>query len=345
MRRGRRAPVPRGLAMPSPESPSPSRSGPLPRPRVELPGTSSRPGFPGPRRGPGYRGGAGFPGRARAPGAWGARAGPPNQRRAWGARTAGWSDSVVGRTNAPGADAGGLRFRRQRRWHADESTDHRTEQRRRTMGRPGERAQLPTVGRRGPFDLAISDDATYEAKAVRPSACSRGGAPGLRDGTSSCGGSKAQRRTGQLFAVDGRRVLEIDATAADGRRVSARLSPKARLDPRPQVRRPGAQRQFLLPKRGATPYNRRSGSGWSATVVGGFVREPQEVTSSQEGAYEDSCASFALWQSGTGLPRDRGRRAVPAGIRHRWTRRSFRSSRANGMDTHRQVGNRQRPPR
>jgi len=76
-------------------------------------------------------------------------------------------------------------------------------------------------------DLVIKDDATYEAKAVRSIGVFQGrGTVELREGALVLQGQRGATGTGQLFAVDGRRVLEIDATIADGRRVRARLSPK-----------------------------------------------------------------------------------------------------------------------
>ena len=76
-------------------------------------------------------------------------------------------------------------------------------------------------------DVVIKDDATYEAKAFRTVGVFQGrGTIEVKDGTLLLRGQQGATGTAQLFAVDGRQVLEIDATTSDGRRVSARLSPK-----------------------------------------------------------------------------------------------------------------------
>lgn len=76
-------------------------------------------------------------------------------------------------------------------------------------------------------DVTIRDDGTYEAKAVRPVGVFQGrGTIELRDGALVLRGQSGARGTAQLFAIDGRRLLEIEATTADGRRVTARLTPK-----------------------------------------------------------------------------------------------------------------------
>ena len=75
-------------------------------------------------------------------------------------------------------------------------------------------------------DVTIREDGTYEAKAVRSVGVFQGrGTIELRDGTLVFRGQSGASGTGQLFATDGRRILEIEASTADGRRVTARLSP------------------------------------------------------------------------------------------------------------------------
>ena len=76
-------------------------------------------------------------------------------------------------------------------------------------------------------DVTIRDDGTYEAKAFRSVGVFQGrGTIELRQGALVFRGQSGATGTGQLFATDGRQVLEIEATTADGRRVTARLSPK-----------------------------------------------------------------------------------------------------------------------
>lgn len=76
-------------------------------------------------------------------------------------------------------------------------------------------------------DVTIRDDSTYEAKAVRSVGVFQGrGTIELRDGALVFRGQTGATGTGQLFATDGSRLLEIEATTADGRRVTARLSPR-----------------------------------------------------------------------------------------------------------------------
>jgi hypothetical protein len=76
-------------------------------------------------------------------------------------------------------------------------------------------------------DVVIRDDATYEAKAFRTVGVFQGrGTIEIKDGSLVLRGQQGSLGSGQLFTVNGQRVLEIDATSADGRRVSARLSPK-----------------------------------------------------------------------------------------------------------------------
>ncbi len=77
-------------------------------------------------------------------------------------------------------------------------------------------------------EVAINADGTYEAKAFRTVGVLRGrGTVEVKDGNLILRGQRGGTATGQLFSVDGRKVLEIDTTSADGRRVSARLSPKS----------------------------------------------------------------------------------------------------------------------
>jgi hypothetical protein len=77
------------------------------------------------------------------------------------------------------------------------------------------------------IDVVIRDDATYEAKAFRTIGVFQGrGTVEIRDGALVLRSERGATGSGELFAVDGRRVLEVHATAADGRRVTARLTPK-----------------------------------------------------------------------------------------------------------------------
>jgi hypothetical protein len=77
------------------------------------------------------------------------------------------------------------------------------------------------------IDVVIREDATYEAKAFRTIGVFQGrGTLELRNGALVLKSERGATGTGQLFAVNGRRVLEVEATAADGRRVTASLSPK-----------------------------------------------------------------------------------------------------------------------
>lgn len=77
------------------------------------------------------------------------------------------------------------------------------------------------------LDVVIKPDATYEAKAFRTIGAFRErGAIELKDGNLIFRAPGGETATGQLFAVNGRRVLDIETTASDGRRVTARLSPR-----------------------------------------------------------------------------------------------------------------------
>lgn len=77
------------------------------------------------------------------------------------------------------------------------------------------------------LDIVIKADATYEAKAFRTVGAFRErGTIELKDGNLVFRAPGGETATGQLFAVNGRRVLDIDTTASDGRRVTARLSPR-----------------------------------------------------------------------------------------------------------------------
>jgi hypothetical protein len=77
-------------------------------------------------------------------------------------------------------------------------------------------------------EVVIKADATYEARAVRTVGVLRGrGTVQVRDGSLALRSESGATGTAQLFSVGGRLQLEIDATSSDGRRVSARLSPKS----------------------------------------------------------------------------------------------------------------------
>ena len=77
-------------------------------------------------------------------------------------------------------------------------------------------------------EVLIRTDGTYEATAFRTVGVLRGrGTLEVKDGNLVLRGAGGASGTGQLFSIDGRRVLEIDTTSADGRRVTARLSPKS----------------------------------------------------------------------------------------------------------------------
>jgi hypothetical protein len=77
------------------------------------------------------------------------------------------------------------------------------------------------------IDVVIRDDATYEARAFRAIGVFQGrGTVEVRDGALLLRSERGATGTAELFAVDGRRVLEVHATAGDGRRVTARLTPK-----------------------------------------------------------------------------------------------------------------------
>ena len=108
------------------------------------------------------------------------------------------------------------------------------------------------------------------------------------------------RLDGHRPAVRDRRPASAGDRGDDGRRparerppVTQALAPGHGPPGGPAVPA-GLRRQFLLPKRGATPYNPPSGSRWSATVVGGFVREPQEVTQRPGGLVMRSRAFRAM---------------------------------------------------
>ena len=76
-------------------------------------------------------------------------------------------------------------------------------------------------------DVIIRSDATYEAKAFRTVGVFQGrGTIELRDGALVFRGQSGATGTGQLFAIGERRLLEIEARTADGRRVTASLSPR-----------------------------------------------------------------------------------------------------------------------
>lgn len=78
------------------------------------------------------------------------------------------------------------------------------------------------------LDIVIKNDATYEAKAFRTvGAFKERGTIELKDGTAIFRAPDGEIATGQLFDMDGRRVLEIETTASGGRRVTARLSPRS----------------------------------------------------------------------------------------------------------------------
>jgi hypothetical protein len=77
-------------------------------------------------------------------------------------------------------------------------------------------------------DVVIRGDATYEAKAFRTIGVLQGrGTIELQNGALVLRGQGGSAGTAQLFAVDGRRVIEVETTTADGRRVTARLSPRS----------------------------------------------------------------------------------------------------------------------
>src|SRR5262245_14233299 len=77
------------------------------------------------------------------------------------------------------------------------------------------------------LDIVIKPDATYEARAVRTvGAFQERGTVELKDGSAIFRSPDGETAVGQLFDVDGRRVLEIDTVASGGRRVTARLFPK-----------------------------------------------------------------------------------------------------------------------
>jgi hypothetical protein len=76
-------------------------------------------------------------------------------------------------------------------------------------------------------EVLIRGDGTYEAKAFRTVGVFQGrGTVEAKDGSLVIRGERGTTGVGQLFSVDGRRELQIDTTSADGRHVSARLSPK-----------------------------------------------------------------------------------------------------------------------
>jgi hypothetical protein len=77
-------------------------------------------------------------------------------------------------------------------------------------------------------EVVIRADGTYEAKAARTVGVLRGrGTVEVRDGNLVLRSDAGATGTAQLFSAEGRLLLEVDATSADGRRVSARLSPKS----------------------------------------------------------------------------------------------------------------------
>ena len=77
-------------------------------------------------------------------------------------------------------------------------------------------------------DVVIREDATYEAKAFRTIGALQGrGTIELQNGALMLRGQGGSTGTAELFAIGGRRELEVHTTMADGRRVTARLSPRS----------------------------------------------------------------------------------------------------------------------
>lgn len=75
-------------------------------------------------------------------------------------------------------------------------------------------------------EVMIGADGTYQGRSVRTIGVLQGrGSVEVRDGALLFKGSRGTG-TGRLFAVGGRRVLEIELTTPEGRAASARLSPK-----------------------------------------------------------------------------------------------------------------------
>jgi hypothetical protein len=76
-------------------------------------------------------------------------------------------------------------------------------------------------------EVVINDDSTYEAKSFRTIGVLQGrGTLELKGGVLWLKGERGATGTARLLSGDGRRQLQVETTLADGRRVTARLSPK-----------------------------------------------------------------------------------------------------------------------
>jgi hypothetical protein len=76
-------------------------------------------------------------------------------------------------------------------------------------------------------EMVIREDATYAARSVRTVGVLQGrGTLELKDGVLLLRGERGATGTLRLLSAGGRRILEAETTLPDGRRVTARLSPK-----------------------------------------------------------------------------------------------------------------------
>jgi hypothetical protein len=76
-------------------------------------------------------------------------------------------------------------------------------------------------------EVVIKDDSTYEAKSVRTIGVLQGrGTLELKGGVLLLSGERGAKGTARLLSGNGRRLLEVETILPDGRRVTARLSPK-----------------------------------------------------------------------------------------------------------------------
>jgi hypothetical protein len=76
-------------------------------------------------------------------------------------------------------------------------------------------------------EVVIKEDSTYDAKSFRTVGVLQGrGTLELKDGVLLLRGERGATGTVRLLSDEGRRQLVVETTLADGRRVTARLTPK-----------------------------------------------------------------------------------------------------------------------